>query len=166
MIALVGAPGVGKSTVGRLLADRLGLEFVDIDQLIEQREQTTIAEIFANHGEPAFRELEEDATVTVLAEPDEAVVSLGGGAVMNPRVREALAGHDVVWLEASPSTAANRVGLNVARPLLLGNVRGRLAQLLAERVPFYREVATLTVTTDDLDADAVATRVLDELGRG
>lgn len=166
MIALIGAPGVGKSTVGRLLAERLGLEFVDIDQLIEQREQTTIAEIFATRGEPRFRALEEDATVTVLGEPDEAVVSLGGGAVLNPRVRAALSGHDVVWLQASPSTAANRVGLNVARPLLLGNVRGRLAQLLAERVPLYREVATVTIETDDLPAPEVTAAVLRELGRG
>ncbi|GAB3623166.1 shikimate kinase AroK [Mariniluteicoccus endophyticus] len=166
MIALIGAPGVGKSTVGARLAQRLGLELVDIDGLIEQREQMAIAEIFANHGEPHFRALEQDATCTVLAEPDECVVSLGGGAVMNPAIQEALRGHDVVWLEASASTAANRVGLNVARPLLIGNVRGRLAKLLAERLPVYEQVSTVRVKTDDLTPEQVCDRVLEELGRG
>ncbi|GAB3704933.1 shikimate kinase [Mariniluteicoccus flavus] len=166
MIAIVGAPGVGKTTVGTLLAERLGVEFVDVDRLIEGREDRSIAEIFATEGEPYFRALEEDATVSVLGESSEAVVSLGGGAVLNPKVRAALAGHDVVWLQASASTAANRVGLNVARPLLMGNVRGQLAKLLAERLPLYREVSTVVIETDDLSPEDVRDRVLAELKRG
>lgn len=166
MIAVVGAPGVGKSTVAALLADRLQTAYVDVDQAIESDQGTPIAEIFATRGEPHFRELEAQATLALLSGPDDAVVSLGGGAVLNPDIRTALAGHDVVWLQASAATAANRVGLNVARPLLLGNVRGRLAQLLAERLPLYREVATVTVDTDGLTPDEVCAAVLAELGRG
>lgn len=160
MIVLVGAPGVGKTTVGRLVADALDLEFIDVDALIVESEQREIADIFANDGEAAFRALEEVAACTVLAEPQRAVVSLGGGAVMNARIRAALEGHQVVWLTASPGTAAKRVGLNVARPLLLGNVRGRLAKLLEERLPLYRSVATVEIATDDLTVEQVRETVL------
>lgn len=152
-IVLVGAPGSGKSTVGQLLAERLGLPFVDVDALIEQRTGRSITEIFADDGEPAFRTLEEATTLELLDEGG--VLSLGGGAVLSPTVRTALQGHRVVWLQVAAATAVQRVGLNEARPLLLGNVRGRLIKLLAERTPLYAEVATEQVPTDELSPDAV-----------
>lgn len=157
-IVLVGAPGSGKSTVGRLLADRLGRRFVDVDAVIEQRAGKPIAEIFADEGEPAFRAVEEATTLEHL-EPGDAVVSLGGGAVLSPVIRAALAPHPVVWLQVSAGAAAERVGLNAARPLLLGNVRGRLIQLLNQRTPLYAEVATVAVPTDGHTADEVVALV-------
>jgi len=152
-VVLVGAPGSGKSTVGALLAERLGVPFVDVDAVIEQRAGRSIADIFADDGEPAFRALEESTTAELLQQPG--VLSLGGGAVLSARTRAALRGHRVVWLQVSAATAVSRVGLNEARPLLLGNVRGRLIKLLSERTPLYAEVATEQVSTDDLAPEAV-----------
>jgi shikimate kinase len=152
-IVVVGAPGSGKSTVGRLLAERLELPFMDVDQVIEERVGKPIAEIFADDGEPAFRELETSVTLELLVRPG--VLSLGGGAVTSERIRQALIGHRVIWLKVSAGAAARRVGLNSARPLLLGNVHGKLVKLMAERQPLYAAVATDEVDTDDLDPDAV-----------
>jgi shikimate kinase len=152
-VVLVGAPGSGKSTVGPLLAARLGLPFVDVDAVIEERTGRSVAEIFADEGEPAFRALEEATTAELLGRPG--VLSLGGGAVLSAATRAGLRGHRVVWLQVSASTAVSRVGLNEARPLLLGNVRGRLIKLLAERTPLYAEVATERVETDVLTPEAV-----------
>ncbi|MGO1384501.1 MAG: shikimate kinase [Arachnia sp.] len=153
-IVLVGAPGAGKSSVGRLLAVKLGTTFVDVDNRIEQVVGKTISEVFADEGEKHFRELEESATLELLE--GGGVVSLGGGAVMNPRIREALQGHDVIWLEVSISQATRRVGMNNVRPMLLGNVRGRLIELLRERTPWYEEVATTRVMTDKRRPSEVA----------
>ena len=145
-VVLVGVMGAGKSTVGHLLAERLGVPFADVDAVIEQRAGRTISSIFADDGEPVFRQLEEATTVELLGEPG--VLALGGGAVLSRATRAALRDHRVVWLQVSAATAVQRVGLNEARPLLLGNVRGRLMQLLAERAPLYAEVATEEVSTD------------------
>ena len=153
-VVLVGAPGSGKSTVGQLLAARLGLPFVDVDGLIEQRTGRSIAEIFADDGEPSFRALEEQTTLELLA-GGAGVLSLGGGAVLSAATRAALRGHRVIWLQVAAATAVQRVGLNEARPLLLGNVRGRLIKLLAERTPLYVEVATEQVETDRRSPDEV-----------
>jgi shikimate kinase len=152
-VVLVGAPGSGKSTTGALLAARLGVPFTDVDAEIEQRTGRSIAEIFADDGEPAFRALEEQVTAELLDRPG--VLSLGGGAVLSAATRAALRGHRVVWLQVSAATAVSRVGLNEARPLLLGNVRGRLIRLLAERTPLYAEVATERVETDSLPPEQV-----------
>jgi shikimate kinase len=145
-VVLVGAPGSGKSTTGALLAARLGVPFTDVDAVIEERTGRSIAAIFADDGEPAFRALEEQVTAELLERPG--VLALGGGAVLSDATRAALRGHQVVWLQVSAATAVSRVGLNEARPLLLGNVRGRLIKLLAERTPLYAEVATRRVETD------------------
>lgn len=153
-IVLVGAPGAGKSSVGRLLALKLDTTFVDVDNRIEQVIGKSISEIFADEGEAYFRGLEESATLELIE--GAGVVSLGGGAVMNPRIREALAGHDVVWLEVSISQATRRVGMNSVRPLLLGNVRGQLIELLRERTPLYEEVSTHRVMTDNKKPSDVA----------
>ena len=160
-VVLVGAPGAGKSTVGKLLAVELGRDFVDVDAVIEERAGKPIGEIFVDEGESAFRAMEEATTLELLDSP--AVISLGGGAVLSEGVRQALAEHHVVWLQVSAGAAADRVGLNSARPLLLGNVRGRLIQLLNQRTPLYAEVATATVSTDDRTADEVVVVVVDGL---
>ena len=160
-LVLVGAPGSGKSTVGALLAQRWGEPFADVDAVIEARAGKSVAAIFADDGEPAFRALEETTTAELLDEPG--VLALGGGAVLSAATRSALAGRPVVWLKVSVAHAAGRVGLNEARPLLLGNVRGRLVKLLAERAPLYAAVATLTVDTDGRPAADVADLVEQEL---
>lgn len=162
-IAIIGAPGSGKSTVGRLLADALDLPFVDVDAAIEADQELSIADIFVTHGEPHFRQIEETATIAKLAEGG--VVALGGGGVMNADIRRALASHDVVWLECSISTATKRVGMDTARPLLLGNVRGRLIKLLNERTPLYRGAATVTVNVDDRTPEQIVEVIRQELGR-
>lgn len=161
-IVLVGAPGAGKSSVGRLLAVKLNATFVDVDNRIEQVVGKSISEIFADEGEAHFRGLEESATLELLE--GDGVVSLGGGAVMNPRIREALLGHDVIWLEVSISQATRRVGMNNVRPMLLGNVRGRLIELLRERTPWYKEVATTRVMTDKRRPSEVAAELAEARG--
>lgn len=153
-IVLVGAPGSGKSTVGRLLAAQLDREFVDVDKRIEEVVGKPVAEIFADEGEAHFRALEEEATLELIQ--SDAVVSLGGGAVLSEKVRDALQHHDVIWLEVSITQATRRVGMNQARPLLLGNVRGRLIELLRERTPLYEQVATSRIDTDRMGVKQIA----------
>jgi shikimate kinase len=161
-IVLVGVPGAGKTTVGRALAERLGLGFVDADAVIVQRVGKPIADIFADDGEEAFRVLEEQVTAELLDQPG--VLALGGGAVLSPRTRSALRGRHVVWLRVGLAAAVKRVGMDTARPLLLGNVRGRLLGLLNERAPLYAEVATQVVDTDELGPAAAAERIASGLG--
>ncbi len=153
-VVLVGAPGSGKTTVGAVLADRLDLPFHDVDAVIAERVGKPVAEIFADDGEAVFRAFEETTTAELLALPG--VLALGGGAVLSPATRASLRGHRVVWLRIGLGAAVKRVGLDTARPLLLGNVRGRLLTLLNERAVLYAEVATETVDTDALTPDAVA----------
>lgn len=162
-IVLIGAPGSGKSTVGAALAAELGEEFVDVDAAIEADQRTSIADIFVTHGEPYFRQLEETATLAALTRGG--VIALGGGAIMNSDIRDVLVEHVVIWLQCSISTAAKRVGLDTARPLLLGNVRGRLITLLNERTPFYRGAATITISTDNREPADVVAEIRRELRR-
>lgn len=159
---LIGAPGAGKSTVGRRVATRLALPFTDSDREIEERAGMSVADIFVTQGEEAFRDLEA-ATVAELLGSSDGIVSLGGGAVLRPETRTALAGHRVVWLRVGVPAAASRVGMNTARPLLLGNVRGTLTALLAERNPVYAKVATDTVDTDGRSVGAVVDSVVEAL---
>lgn len=162
-IVLIGAPGAGKTTVGRRVAQRLQREFIDVDALIEQRAGKPVAEIFADDGEQAFRALEETTTLDVL--DSDAVVSLGGGAVLNQRIGGALPGrHTVVWLQVSITQASRRVGMNRARPLLLGNVRAQLIDMLAQRTPYYEAAATMTVDTDKRSVDDIVDDIAARLG--
>ncbi|PBJ51933.1 shikimate kinase, partial [Mycobacterium avium] len=135
---LIGLPGSGKSTIGRRLAKALGVGFLDTDAAIEQRTGRPIAEIFATDGEREFRRIEEEVVRAALTEHD-GVLSLGGGAVTSPGVREALAGHTVVYLEISATEGVRRTGGNTVRPLLAGPDRAeKYRTLLAERSPLYR----------------------------
>ena len=161
-IVLMGAPGAGKTSTGKRLARRLGKTFVDVDQRIEEVMGKPVAEIFADEGEAHFRELEEEATLELLESHD--VVALGGGAVMNPSIQEALRGHDVIWLKVSIGQATRRVGMNKARPLLLGNVRGKLIELLRERTPVYERLATQVDDTDGGGSVEVADQLAAERG--
>jgi shikimate kinase len=155
--------GAGKSTVGRILADRWGVGFRDTDDDVEAAERRTISDIFVESGEAHFRDLERTAVARALAEHD-GVLAMGGGAVMDEGTRAALAGHRVIFLRVGLADAASRVGLGASRPLLLGNVRGTMKALLEERTPVYESVAEATVDTDGRTPDEVAVLVEEALG--
>ena len=161
-VIIVGAPGSGKSTVGQLLADRLGVAFRDTDADVEATAGTTIAELFVEKGEPYFRELEAEAVRAAVATHD-GVLALGGGAIIRDETRQVLSGQRVAYLEVNLAEAAGRAGLSTARPLLLGNVRGQLGQLLNQRKPLYEQVATITVSTVDRTPEEVADLIVKEL---
>lgn len=165
LVVLVGPPGAGKSTVGAALAGRLGVGFRDTDTDVEASADASISDLFVDHGEQHFRRLEEVAVTRALAE-HAGVLCLGGGAVVSEQVRAALASHRVVHLDVGISEASRRVGLNTARPLLLGNVRGSLRTLLAQRRPLYESVATVTVSTDERPVDDVVEEIAAHLGGG
>lgn len=151
---LVGAPGAGKSTVGRRLARRWGRTFRDSDHMVEERAGKSVADMFVEDGEQAFRDLERDVIAAALDDLD-GVLALGGGAVLDPVTRARLIPAPCLWLRVGVSEATRRVGLNASRPLLLGNVRGTLITLLDERTPMYADVATWTVDTDGLTVEQV-----------
>lgn len=155
---LVGAMGAGKTTVAGLLAETWGLAARDTDADIVASDGRSIADIFVESGEEEFRALERAAVAEALATHD-GVLALGGGAVLDPTTRALLAGHTVVFLRVGLADAVKRVGLGSARPLLLGNVRGRIKALLDERTPVYESVATLVVDTDGRTAEDVAREV-------
>jgi shikimate kinase len=155
---LVGPMGAGKSTVADLLAARWDLPVRDTDRDVEAAAGKQIAEIFVDDGEERFRSLERTAVLDALR-AHAGVLALGGGAVLDPAVREALGGHTVVFLDVGMSDAVKRVGLGVGRPLLLGNVRSRVKQLLDERLPVYRSVARHAVLTDGRTPEEVADEV-------
>lgn len=159
-LVLVGPPGAGKSTVGVALAQRLGVEFADTDELIVTAAGRSITDIFANDGEAAFREREAE-TVTRALRTHDGVLALGGGAVLSDATRAALAGHRVAFLVVGMAEGVRRTGLSTARPLLTGlNPRATFKALLDERLSLYREVATVEVATDRRTPDDVADAVL------
>ena len=156
-IVLTGFMGTGKTTVGRLLADRIGYEFIDTDQLIEQR-HGTIAEIFRSRGEDAFRQIEGDLAAE-LGDRQGLVISTGGRLMLDPRNVASLSRNGRVFcLVATPDEILDRIvkdGAGTERPLLsVPDPRQRIVELLAERGAGYRRFAQLT--TDAVDADAVA----------
>ena len=163
-VVLVGPMGAGKTTVGRLLADAWGTTARDTDQDVEAAEGRSVADIFVDSGEPVFRDLERAAVADALATHD-GVLALGGGAVLDAGTRDLLVGQEVVFLRVGLSDAVKRVGLGTSRPLLLGNVRGRIKTLLDERTPVYEAVATLVVDTDGRSPEDVAEEIIATLGK-
>lgn len=158
-VVLIGPPGSGKSTVGALLAKRLGCDFVDTDVVIESEQGRAIREIFVFDGEPAFRDLERAAVALALSECD-GVVSLGGGAPMDSHTQSELEGHTVVFLDVGIADAARRVGFNVSRPLLGLNPRAQWSRIMQVRRPTYEAVASARVDTAGRSPHAVVDEIV------
>ena len=155
VLVLVGPPGAGKSTVGRLVAKNLGVTFRDTDADIVAVTGKTVAEVFIDDGEEHFRALERTAVEAALRR-HAGVLSLGGGAVLDARTRVLLKEHRTLLLQVDLSSAASRVGMNRDRPVLALNPRAQLKQLLDARMPLYLEVATDVVDTSNRSARQVA----------
>jgi shikimate kinase len=161
-LVVIGPPGAGKTTVGRLVAERLGVPFVDTDAVVEARSGRRIPDIFLEDGEPSFRDLERAAVVDVLASAD-GVVSLGGGAVLDPRTEADLARQRVVFLDVGIADAARRVGFGQHRPLLGINPRAQWTKLMADRRAVYERIAGFVVDTAGREAEQVADDVVHRL---
>jgi shikimate kinase len=155
---LIGPPGAGKSAVGPLLAELLGVSFRDTDADIAAATGQLVSDIFIEQGEPAFRQLEREAAARALREHG-GVLALGSGAVLDPDLQHRLEGLPVVYLAADFATVARRLGLDRPRVVIPGNPRGRLRAMLEERRPLYEGLATVAVKTDDLDPDELAVQI-------
>lgn len=159
---VVGPPGAGKTTVGQALAARLGVAFHDVDSAIEAAQGRSISDIFVDDGEAVFRDLERAEVARSLAE-QAGVVSVGGGAVMDPLTEEALAGHVVVFLDVAIADASKRIGFDRSRPLLSVNPRASWVAMMNTRRPTYERVSTLRVDTAGRTPDEVVDTIVASL---
>lgn len=162
-LVLVGLMGAGKSSVGRRLAGAIGFDFIDADAEIEKAAGATIPEIFAAHGEAAFRDGERKVIARLLEQP-RIVLATGGGAYMNAETRQRIREKSIsIWLKAELDVLVKRCARRNHRPLLQnGDIRGTLARLMQERYPVYAE-ADLTVMTGDGPHDNVVAQILEAL---
>ncbi|PFG37984.1 shikimate kinase [Georgenia soli] len=162
---LVGPPGGGKSTVGALVAQRLGVAFLDTDEMVAERGGAPVGELIVDLGEEAFRALERDVVADALR--SDGVLALGSGAVEDATEslqRYASAGGTVVMLDVSMAAGVPRVGLNAPRSVALGSARAQFAAMAAARRPSYERVAGTVVDTSSLTVDDVAAAVLATIG--
>ncbi len=162
-VFLIGYRGVGKTTVARLLAERLGWEWCDADEVLERAYGKTIRSIFETEGEPSFRD-KESATLSELSLRQRCVIATGGGVILRPENRELLKRGAVVWLAAEPETAWQRMQTDSTtgerRPNLAQGGLAEVAELIARREPLYRECAGLTVDTTHVSPEAAAEVIL------
>jgi shikimate kinase len=159
---MVGPPGSGKTVTGRALADLLGLPFHDTDEAIVARVGRSIADLFIEDGEAAFRELERTEVTRALAE-ERGVVALGGGAPVQPGTAELLEGHTVVFLDVGIADASRRIGFDQSRPLLAINPRSSWVAMMNVRRTVYEAVATLRVDTAGRTPQEVAAEIRSRL---
>lgn len=163
-IVLIGPPGAGKTSIGKALSKEIGLAFIDSDAEIERISGKTISEIFVDQGEEVFRKTEVETVTRILAE-FEGVVALGGGAPINPEIQKVLLNSDypVIFIDVSISQAANRIGFNKDRPLLMINPRQQWLHLMSERRPIYEKLATITVSSDNSKPAEVAKTITEKI---
>jgi shikimate kinase len=161
-IVLVGMMGAGKSSVGRVLARKLHRPLLDSDELIEERTGRTVREIWSSDGDAAFRAIETETLLAMLADTEPAVVAAAGGVVLAEANRSALAASDahVVWLLANVELLVTRVKNGVHRPLLDDDPEGMLRQMYTDRESLYTEVADAVVSVDHRSINEVAQAVL------
>jgi len=161
-LVLVGMMGVGKSTVGRMVASELDRPLFDSDEMIEERTGRTVREIWSADGEATFRALETETLLEALAEPEQSVIAAAGGVVLSERNRKALTGADahVVWLLADVDVLLDRVRNGMHRPLLDDDPEGTLRRMYVERESLYQEVADAIVSVDHRSPNDVAKAVL------
>jgi shikimate kinase len=162
-VVLVGMMGSGKTTVGKLVASRLGCGFSDTDDEVELNACLTVREIFERSGESVFRHAEAEALSALMAVGGPRVVAVGGGAVLSEANRQVMRRDaTVVWLRTRAGTLTERVGTGEGRPLLAseGHVQGRIAELNDERGALYETVAHVVVDTDGLSPESVADAVV------
>jgi shikimate kinase len=168
-VALVGYRGTGKSTVGRLLAGQMNREFIDVDLQIEARSGRSIDTIFAELGEPIFRDWEERTLTELLEQYPEAVVATGGGSVLREQNRHKLRDFgDIVWLTALPEELARRLVADErswrGRPALTpAGAIEEITQVLSARMPIYEALADFVVETGGKSPDEVAAAILERL---
>ncbi|MEU0946077.1 shikimate kinase [Streptomyces canus] len=162
VVVLVGPMGVGKSTVGRLLAERLATGYRDTDDDIVAEQGRAIAEIFVDEGEAAFRAIEKAAVRRALDQHD-GILALGGGSILDEDTRALLAGQRVLYLSMDVEEAVKRTGLNAARPLLAVNPRKQWRELMEARRHLYESIATAVVATDGRTPEEVTEIALDAL---
>ena len=163
-VILIGPPGAGKSVIGKNLAQRMKSQFSDTDALIEESAGKSVAQIFIDDGEGAFRDLEARIVATALVER-EGVLSLGGGAILRDETRKAVSKSRaaVIFLDVTLAIAAPRIGFNRDRPLLLNNPRQQWQKLMDERRSVYEGAASLHIQVGDRSVAAVAAEILAEL---
>lgn len=159
---LIGPMGVGKTTIGRTLAQRLTLDFIDSDQIIEKRQGKSISEIFIEDGEAAFRNVEREVVLAAIDQPG--VVALGGGACLTSEAQAAISasGAEVIFLDISLSEVSKRVGFDKARPLLAINPRSKWQELMAVRRPLYEKLATHQIVVDGKTKSEIVEEILDK----
>jgi shikimate kinase len=162
-VVMVGLMGCGKSAVGRRLGLRLGLPFIDADEEIEKAAGKSIEDIFADHGEPYFREGERKVVARLLRSGPQ-VLATGGGAFMNPDTREAISAHGIsVWLKAELPLLIRRVAKRNNRPLLkAGNPEEVMQALMAARYPVYAR-ADITVESRDVPHEVIVAEIIERL---
>ena len=159
MIVVVGFMGAGKTTVGRMIADRLGLPFLDSDVVIEHRQGRSIKDIFTAQGEAGFREIEA-ATIAELLQGPACVLSLGGGACGRADTRERLRDHTVIYLHVDLDEALARVGRDESRPLLHD---AGLPARYAARLDIYAQTATITARTTGRRVEDIGREIIDAI---
>jgi shikimate kinase len=163
-IVLIGPRGSGKTTVARLLAERLGVEWRDADALLERRAGMAVREVFAREGEAGFRRRESELLSELASDAAGHVLATGGGVVLSPENRELLRTWDVVvWLTADAETLWSRIAGDANRPALLGGGREEVERIVATREPLYRECAHVVVETASRPPEDVAAEIGDAI---
>jgi shikimate kinase len=165
-VILIGPPGAGKSSVAKSLAKLLDLKHADTDHIIEKELGKKISEIFVDEGEEYFRKVEADVVRRALIE-EPGVLSLGGGAILDPQTQAAISSSEapVIFLDVSISQAGPRVGFNKDRPLLLINPRQQWLALMEKRRPIYETLSDQKISTDNKKATEVAAEIVQYLGQ-